>query len=90
MSNRALGETRTSFREYGVDLTGLSDLIFGTEIRCIRIPQASSCNLGKHAADHRIKNSAASCRVHRVLKQYRIQLCAASSKSGYSLKHVYA
>jgi hypothetical protein len=67
----------------GADLTGLSDSIFGTAVRCVRTLKVSSCNLRKLAADH----MTASC---CVLKPSHVQLRAASSKSGSSLKHVYA
>jgi hypothetical protein len=37
----------------GADSTGLSDSIFGTAIRCVRILTAGSCNVRKLAADHK-------------------------------------
>jgi hypothetical protein len=37
------------------DSTGLSDLLFGTAVHCIRVLPVSSCNFGKHAAEHRIR-----------------------------------
>lgn len=61
----------------------MSDSIFGTAVRCVRIHKVSSCNYRKRAADHK----AASC---CVLKPWRVQLRAASSKNGSNLKHVYA
>jgi hypothetical protein len=68
----------------GANSTGLSDSIFGTAIWCSRILQASSCTLRKLATDHK----TTSCRM--MIKPWHVQLRAASSKSGSSLKHAYA